>query len=297
MLLSSILLLPGELTPPAPAEGVFLSEPSLVWAGGSLPRVWVHGVLRRPVADLDEVDEKARAALPRGVFVASVTEAGQLATITSLVGDRELLVDPVIGVPAPAGPALQLAFSVDVGATFALPRDACHLHASAGRFTSVVRRAEPPRPGGQPAPADRSSRTPMTALLDAHGFCRTGEYASATEAFSAALVDPRIEADLTGAHLYNAACAASLAAAAATGAAARSALEEQALRWLRDDVARVEPLLSSVLSDRREGRAARLLERRRESLVRRREMARTLDPDLQHLRGCPGWAPVARAMR
>ncbi|MEO5730919.1 MAG: hypothetical protein ABI134_00315 [Byssovorax sp.] len=292
MLSSYSILLPGDHTPRAAADGVVLAEPSVLDAGGSR-RVWAHGALSLAA---DGVTAAARASLPRAVFIAVVTEAGQLAGITGVVGERALFRDPVVEVDSDErGTTLEIPFSIDIEQAFGpLLRDACHVHAAYGRYTSEVRRIDWPLTVSDPGAAG-PPRTSMDALLRAHGLCRAGLFGPATEAFSLALRDARIAADLDGAHLHDAACAASRAAAASDGAV-RDTLEEQGLRWLRQDLAQLEPLIEQARSAHREGRAARPILRRREALERRRTSALSLDPDLQHLRGLPGWAGVVRAL-
>jgi hypothetical protein len=294
MLLRPTLLLESDRTPRAVASGVVLAQPEVVVAdheGRSTRRLWLHGVI---AVEARLLSSGPRPSLPRGAFLAAVTEAGQISGITSLSGDREVLSSPVAEVDDERGHGFTMPFSIDLEATLGplLLRDACHIHVSFERHVSEVLRVALPR--GEPPSTSVGAEAPIDALLRGYALCRAGWFTPALGPLVQALADPRIAADVDGAHLYNAACAASLSAAASAGAV-REELERQGLDLLREDRARLAPLLDAAAQGPREGRGARALARRREALKHRVDMVDGLDPDLAHLRSLPGWAAAAGA--
>ncbi|MHC4550166.1 MAG: serine/threonine-protein kinase [Planctomycetota bacterium] len=134
---------------------------------------------------------------------------------------------------------------------------------------------------------ERSPDNPADRLVLAGALYDRKEYARSAKHFAMALEDAAVRGDLERYPLYNGACVAALASAAAKGAEAAK-WRARALEWLaedlrlrRDVLQRIEQeLKGEVAADRRAA-----LQRRRESLRGHFEHARTKDPDLASLRG------------
>jgi len=110
---------------------------------------------------------------------------------------------------------------------------------------------------------------------------------TAAQAFRCVLADEAYVEDLDGYHLYNGACAASLASATAQDPEAQAEWREQALAWLSGDLARRREVLSDLesrpASPDRDARVAQV----RAALEQHLHHARVADPDLAPLRALP----------
>jgi len=128
---------------------------------------------------------------------------------------------------------------------------------------------------------ERTPRGPAEHLEVAYQRSTEEAFAAAVESFAAALEDPALAGDLERANLYDAACAAARAAAAAEGRTA-DGFAGRALEWLADDVRRRRRRVAA-------GGAGAA------SLARHLEWARAGDPDLAAIRDDPRFAEVVGA--
>ena len=105
-----------------------------------------------------------------------------------------------------------------------------------------------------------------------------------------------IPADLDRPHLFNAACAASLAIAKATDAPTREKLVAQSLKWLDEDFKLAHERLSEIwreLSRAPEEEARQRLVAQRQVLTDELD-ARATDPDLAAVRESSAWRPSGK---
>jgi hypothetical protein len=221
------LLKETSATPPAAGVGLAIAPPTRC----ARDSAWIHGRLTVAAAGREE-----RLAWLRSLFVTVVSEAWQVPIVASLARNSAPLADPAWTEASPG--AASLAFSIDLAATVApeaLQPDALYVHLSAREHASAV----------VVVPADRAlepvaPRVAADLLLQARALRRDGLEAEAAAVFARALADAAIAADVDGAWLHEAACAASLASASAP-AAERASLIASATRWLEQDrVARAE---------------------------------------------------------
>lgn len=198
----------------------------ILWPSRSTPAA--SGGLRLAIGPRDEVGAWIHGALPAGaalrdLFIIAVSEANQQAFVAPLLGQEGFLQEP--GEVA--------AFGVHTSTLFDLFDGRFLVHAAAGDLLSNValleRAAAPELPAAGDAPGD--------GLIAAYDHAFHGRSFEAVEAFRAAFAEKRVEEELDAAHRYNAACAASRAAAAPQGKRAGE-LRELALSWLEADLRR-----------------------------------------------------------
>lgn len=194
-------------------------------------------------------------------------------------------------------------FALDVAEYFAsgLPSEPYYLHLSTRFLHSDPQRRE--HPGDDKAALKEpefKSGDSLSRLVVAYDHCRFGNFARAVEHFTVALRDQAARGDLARSNLYNAACAASLAAENATGHDSVDRLVEKAIAWLEEDFAHGRDALVTVCEQLAGTPNA---EERRWLLGRRTALLAHLDdhwsdPDLDFIRAHSLWrertAAIAR---
>ncbi|MGH7296994.1 MAG: hypothetical protein ACRELB_18795 [Polyangiaceae bacterium] len=270
----------------------------------STPRdraLWVFGRLVLPVT---ECPPEEHGEWLRSLFLTTVTEEDQLPRVAAVV--------PVAPSPQPerfapaqlpdGAPAVTVPFMFDVARALGAPlfEDGMTLLVSARRHRAPIQRV---RPASAPVSDEAGTlfastsppKQPTDELPRAYEMLCTGQHARAAKHFATALGADSARADLDASNLYNGACAASLALAAAPPGPEREGLAARALEWIREDVKRRRQAVVALdAALEKPVRATRrdALEENREQLLAQIEEARAGDADLAALRLLPTFAAV-----
>jgi hypothetical protein len=192
-------------------------------------------------------------------------------------------------------PFFAVEFGFDLRDAFGdVPKEPFFVHLAAERHLSPPQRRE-----GAPAAGGTLIGKEGTAALDAlsiaYALCRAGIHARALNAFRTAFTHDEIPGDLDRPHLFNAACAASLASEKGADAATKEKLVQQSLKWLDEDFklaqGRIAAIWNELARAPEEEARLRLVAQRR---VLTDELdARATDGDLAAARGSLLWRPAA----
>ena len=274
------------------AAGISLFESSKLGAARARA-VWVQGALILPAAEADTSARRDRWLCALTLSV--VTEKDQLAAAAKVV-PQATLGSVWREVKIAARPHRAVEFAFDIRDAFGdVPKEPFYIHLSAERHISAIQRRE-----GAPAPAaalmGKEGGGALDSLSIAYALCRAGNHARALNAFRTAFTQDDIPADLDRPHLFNAACAASLAIAKATDAPTREKLVAQSLKWLDEDFKLAHERLSEIwreLSRAPEEEARQRLVAQRQVLTDELD-ARATDPDLAAVRESSAWRPSGK---
>jgi hypothetical protein len=266
----------SSFTPQADAPGLFVCCAPEHRGRGGKAAVWVHGALVVENRDTDPRD--LQDTWLRSLDVLVVAEANELPTMLPLTMDPALLQLHVARHRTVDGELVSLPFSFDLAALLgeSLPDDSLWLRLSARDFCAGPMRIafsrEANSTGLVASHTEGAHHQAADALLRAYDAMAADRPESAVEAFSVALADSRLAADLDCPHLLSAARSASDATTRELRVDEVVSLRSLSIRWLEQHVRVFGEALVAVdrsLADHPDAVLKARLEAQRETLLQR----------------------------